>query len=126
LEFITSFVPENLATGGVSGLAIVLNHYISLPISITNFILNVILLILGFIFIGKEFGAKTIFSVFFLTFCMSLMENFFPVKGPVTDQILLNLLCGIIISAMGLSIVFNQNASTGGTDIVARILHKIF
>jgi uncharacterized membrane-anchored protein YitT (DUF2179 family) len=119
-------VPENLATGGVSGLSIVLSNYISFPISLINFILNIILLIVGFIFLGKEFGGKTIFSVFFLSFFMYIMEIVYPATKPVTDEILLNLLCGIVIAAMGLSIVFNQNASTGGTDIIAKIFSKYF
>lgn len=119
-------VPENLATGGVSGLSIVLSSYISIPISLINLVLNIILLIVGFVFLGKEFGGKTIFSVFFLSFFMYIMEVVHPATKPVTDEILLNLLCGIVISAMGLSIVFNQNASTGGTDIVAKIFSKYF
>ncbi|MGB4440455.1 MAG: YitT family protein [Sedimentibacter sp.] len=119
-------VPENLAMGGVSGLAIVLSNYIAIPISFINLILNIILLIVGFIFLGKEFGGKTIFSVFLLSFFMYIMETFFPAIHPVTDEVLLNLLCGIVISAIGLSIVFNQNASTGGTDIIAKILNKYF
>lgn len=119
-------VPENLATGGISGLSIVLSNYINIPISIINFSLNLILFIMGFIFLGKEFGGKTIFSVVFISLFMYLMETFFPVSKPVTDEILLNLICGIVLSAIGLSIVFNQNASTGGTDIVAKILNKYF
>lgn len=119
-------VPENLATGGVSGLAIVIVNYVPLPISLVNLILNVILLFVGFIFIGFEFGGKTIFSVVLLSLFMSLMEQFYPAVHPVTDEVLLNLMCGIIISAMGLSIVFNQNASTGGTDIIAKIFNKYF
>lgn len=119
-------VPENLATGGVSGLTIVLNNYLNIPISITNFIINVILLIIGFIFLGKEFGGKTVLSVFFLSFFMYLMEFYLPATKPVTDEILLNLIIGIILGSMGLSIVFNQNASTGGTDIIAKLLNKYF
>lgn len=119
-------VPENLATGGISGLSIVLSNYISIPISIINFSLNLILFIVGFIFLGKEFGGKTIFSVLILSFFMYLMETYYPVSEPVTNDTLLNLMCGIILAAIGLSIVFNQNASTGGTDIVAKILNKYF
>lgn len=119
-------IPQNLAAGGVSGLSIVLTNYIPLPISTIAFIINSILLIVGFIFIGKEFGGKTIFSVVLFSFYMNMMETFFPMTGPVTDEILVNLICGIIISAMGLSIVFNQNASTGGTDIIAKIFNKYF
>jgi uncharacterized membrane-anchored protein YitT (DUF2179 family) len=119
-------VPENLATGGISGLAIVINNFVAIPVSIITLILNTILLITGFLLIGHEFGGKTFFSVFFLSFCMYMMEKFYPVSSPVTDETLLNVICGIIISAMGLSIVFNQNASTGGTDIIAKILNKYF
>ncbi len=119
-------VPENLATGGISGLSIVLNNYLSIPISLTNFVLNIILLIVGFIFLGREFGGKTIISVFCLSFFMYLMESFYPATNPVTDETLLNLICGIVISSMGLSIVFNQNASTGGTDILAKLFNKYF
>ena len=119
-------VPENLATGGISGLSIVLHSYLSLPISITNFILNAVLLIVSFFFLGKEFGGKTIMSVSFMSLSMYLMEFFLPATSPVTDEVLLNLMCGIVISAIGLSIVFNHNASTGGTDIIAKILNKYF
>jgi len=119
-------VPENLATGGVSGLAIVINNYVPFSISAINFVLNVILLIVGFLFIGSEFGGKTIFSVVIFSLSMFIMEHAFPAAQPVTDEILLNLICGIVISAMGLSVVFNQNASTGGTDILAKIFNKYF
>ncbi|QSX05796.1 YitT family protein [Sedimentibacter sp. zth1] len=116
--------PQNLAAGGVSGFSIVLTSYIPLPISAVTLIINTILLIIGFIFIGKEFGGKTILSVVLLSFYLFLMETFFPISNPVTDEILLNLFCGIIISGGGLTIVFNQNASTGGTDIIAILLNK--
>lgn len=119
-------VPENLATGGVTGLSIVLSHYLPIPVSLTNFVLNIILLIVGFILLGREFGGKTILSVIFLSVFMALMEFMHPAIKPVTDQTLLNLICGIVISAMGLSIVFNQNASTGGTDILAKLFNKYF
>jgi len=119
-------VPENLATGGVAGLAIVINNYVPFSISTINFVLNIILLIIGFLFIGSEFGGKTIFSVMIFSLSMFIMEKAYPAQQPVTDEILLNLICGIVISAMGLSVVFNQNASTGGTDIIAKIFNKYF
>jgi len=119
-------VPENLAAGGVSGLAIVINNYVPFSISAINFVLNIILLIVGFLFIGSEFGGKTIFSVVIFSLSMFIMESVYPATQPVTDEILLNLICGIVISAMGLSLVFNQNASTGGTDILAKIFNKYF
>ncbi len=119
-------VPQNLAIGGVTGFSIVMTSYIKLPISIVTFITNVILLLLGFIFIGREFGGKTIFSVIVLSVSMYVMENFFPISQPMTNEILLNLIVGILLFAIGLAIVFNQNASTGGTDILAKILNKYF
>ncbi len=117
-------VPENLAVGGVSGFSIVLTHYIKLPISLVSLIINIILLIIGFIFIGKEFGGKTIFSILLFSFYLKILENLFPLNAPVTEEILVNLICGVIITAIGLAIVFNQNASTGGTDILAKIFNK--
>ena len=119
-------VPQNLAIGGVTGFSIVMTSYMKLPISIVTFITNVILLLLGFIFIGREFGGKTIFSVIVLSVSMYVMENFFPISHPITNEILLNLIVGILLFAIGLAIVFNQNASTGGTDILAKIFNKYF
>lgn len=119
-------VPQHLAVGGVSGLSIVINSYIPLPISVISLIVNAILLLIGFILIGKEFGGKTIYSVVLLSVFMSIMENVYPATEPVTDELLLNLFCGLVLSTLGVSIVFNQNASTGGTDIVAKIFNKYF
>ena len=119
-------IPQNLAAGGVSGFSIVLTHYINLPISFIALIINTILLVVGFIFIGTEFGGKTIFSVILFSVFMNTMESFFPLTGPITDEVLVNLICGTILASMGLAIVFNQNASTGGTDILAKIFNKYF
>ncbi len=119
-------VPQNLAIGGVTGFSIVMTSYISLPISYVTLITNIVLLLLGFIFIGREFGGKTIFSIIMLSVYMYVMENFFPISQPITSEILLNLIVGIVLFAIGLAIVFNQNASTGGTDILAKIFNKYF
>lgn len=118
--------PQNLAIGGVTGFSIVMTNYINLPISAITLLTNIVLLILGFIFIGREFGGKTIFSVIMLSVYLNTMENFFPVSEPLTNEIILNLTIGILLFAIGLAIVFNQNASTGGTDILAKILNKYF
>ena len=122
-------VPDNLVTGGVSGLAIVIHSIIPLPVSAITFILNAVLLIVGFIFLGKEFGIKTIYSTVLFSLFLYVMERYTP--GPnegvsLTGMILLDVIMGIIISCYGLCIVFNQDASTGGTDIVARLLNKYF
>ena len=75
-------VPENLATGGVTGLSIVLSHYLPIPVSLMNFVLNVILLIVGFYLLGRDFGQKTILSVISLSISMSLMEFLHPATKP--------------------------------------------
>ena len=118
-------VPDNLAAGGVTGLAMVINHYMPvLNVGAIMLVLNVILFIIGFIFIGSSFGVKTIYSSLMLSFLISIMEILFPMSGPVTDDILINLIFGILVGAIGMAIVFNKNASTGGTDIIAKILNK--
>ena len=119
-------VPQDIVTGGVSGLAIVIHHVIPMPISLITFILNAVLLVMGFIFLGKEFGVKTIFSTVLFSFFIYLMETFTPLNGSLTDILWLDLVMAVIISSYGLCIVFNQNASTGGTDILARMFNKYF
>ncbi|WP_017413273.1 YitT family protein [Clostridium tunisiense] len=118
-------IPNDLAAGGVTGLAMVINYYFPvLNVGAIMLVLNVILFIIGFIFIGSGFGVKTIYSSLMLSFIISIMETVFPMSGPVTEDIFINLIFGILVGAIGMAIVFNQNASTGGTDIVAKILNK--
>lgn len=118
--------PENIATGGVTGFSIIIMHYFNLPISTVAFAINMILLLMGFIFIGFEFGGKTIFSIFSLWLTMRVLEFVAPNVGVATSQTMLNMIVGIIFFAAGLAIAFNQNASTGGTDILANIFNKYF
>ncbi|MPM57714.1 hypothetical protein SDC9_104537 [bioreactor metagenome] len=118
-------IPNDLAAGGVTGLAMVINYYFPvLNVGAIMLVLNVILFIIGFIFIGSGFGIKTIYSSLMLSFMISMMEELFPLAGPITNDIFINLIFGILVGAIGMAIVFNQNASTGGTDIVAKILNK--
>lgn len=118
-------IPNDLAAGGVTGLAMVINYYFPvLNVGAIMLVLNVILFIIGFIFIGSGFGIKTIYSSLMLSFMISMMEELFPMTGPITNDIFINLIFGILVGAIGMAIVFNQNASTGGTDIVAKILNK--
>jgi len=84
------------------------------------------LFIMGFIFIGRQFGAKTIFSSFALSGTIALFEILLPNFNPIVDDIFLNLFFGILTSGIGMAVVFYQNASTGGTDIVAKIINKYF
>lgn len=119
------FIPANLATGGITGLALVIHNIFPL-ISIGNalLVLNILLFIVGFLTIGKSFGFKTIYASMVLTGLIYTFDLIMPLNGPLVDDMLVNLIAGILISGFGLGIVFNQNASTGGTDIIAKILNK--
>ena len=129
--FITSIglyfftMPSNLTVGGISGFALSMNHFFpSIPIGIFMMITDIILFVLSFILIGREFGGFTIYSSLLLSTIIIALEYIFPNFQPLTNDILLNMMVGIVITAVGISIVINQGASTGGTDIIAKILHK--
>lgn len=119
------FEPNNIAAGGITGLAIVINHYIPF-ISIGPLVLmmDAILFIVALIVLGAKFGAKTIYSSFLLSTSMWLMQTFIPIN--ITNDLILATIFGTLISSVGMAIVFNANASTGGTDIIAKILNKFF
>ena len=119
------FEPNNIAAGGITGLAIVINHYIPF-ISIGPLVLmmDAILFIVALIVLGAKFGAKTIYSSVLLSVSMWLMQTFIPIN--ITNDLMLATIFGTLISAVGMAIVFNANASTGGTDIIAKILNKFF
>ena len=119
------FEPNNIAAGGITGLAIVINHYIPF-ISIGPLVLMMddILFIVALIVLGAKFGAKTINSSFLLSTSMWIMQTFIPIN--ITNDLILATIFGTLISAVGMAIVFNANASTGGTDIIAKILNKFF
>lgn len=118
-------IPADLATGGITGLAMVINHLIpSISIGIILLFLNIVLFVVGFLAIGPQFGAKTIYASFLLTGVIYIFDTFLKPAGPLADDLLVNLIVGILIQGVGLGIVFNQNASTGGTDIIAKVLNK--
>lgn len=120
-------MPHKIAAGGVNGFAMVINHYIPiLPVGSIMIILNVILFVLAFILIGPKFGAKTIYASLTLSGTILLLEKVYPIQHPFTQDVLLELFLGIFIQGVGMAIVFNENASTGGTDIIAKILNKYF
>ena len=118
-------LPNNFVTGGVSGIAIITGHYLKgVSIGPIMMAINIILLFAGFIFIGPGFGWKTVYSSFALSGMVWLMERFIVIKASLTGDMFLELIYSIIFPAIGTAIVFNQDASTGGTDIVARILNR--
>ncbi|MCX7922098.1 MAG: YitT family protein [Clostridia bacterium] len=119
-------IPNSFATGGVSGLAIVANKFFpGLTIGPLMMVINIVLIIIGLIFLGFDFGSKTIYSSFALSGLVWFFEKVFPITKPLTGDTLLELIFSIMLPAIGSAIVFNQDASTGGTDIVAKILNKL-
>lgn len=119
--------PHNLAVGGVTGLAMVANKFIpTVSMSMFMLIMNIILFIVGFIFIGPVFGGKTVYASLGMAVAKMILEMIYPMNGPLTNDVFIELVFGILIGAIGMAIVFEQNASTGGTDIIAKILNKFF
>lgn len=116
--------PDNFNFGGVTGLSIVLKRIIHMSPATINFIANGILLIVGFLFLGRKFLVMTAYVALLSSFLLSLLQRFFPLSAPLTDEPLLNMLFAIAIPAIASAMLFNISASGGGTDITAAILHK--
>ena len=117
-------VPSHTSISSMSGLGIVLTNFIPLPLSAITMILNVVLLIVGFLTCGKEFGVKTIYTSIMLPLFLGLFEKLFPDFGSMTNSQELDVLCYILVVSIGSSILFNRNASSGGLDIVAKVMNK--
>ncbi len=117
-------VPSHASVSSISGLGIVLSNFIPLPLSAITMIMNVVLLIIGFITCGKEFGVKTVYTSVMLPVFLALFEALFPNAGSLTGSQELDVLCYILVVSIGISILFNRNASSGGLDIVAKIMNK--
>lgn len=117
--------PNNFAIGGVSGIAVVLNHYIkSFSPSTLNMVFNIILLIVGIFFFGRNFGIKTAYATILLSLVIELLSFIVPMTKPLTNQPLLELVYAVILPGVGAGILFNIKASSGGTDVIAMILRK--
>ena len=117
-------VPSHASVSSISGLGIVLSNFVPLPLSAITMILNVVLLIIGFFTCGKEFGVKTVYTSILLPVFLGGFEKAFPGGISLTDSQELDVLCYILVVSVGLSILFNRNASSGGLDIVAKIMNK--
>ena len=117
-------VPSHTSVSSISGLGIVLSNFVPLPLSAITMILNVVLLLIGFLTCGREFGAKTVYTSILLPFFIGVLERVFPDIGSLTDSQELDVLCYILVVSVGLSILFNRNASSGELDIVAKIMNK--
>lgn len=117
-------VPSHTSISSISGLGIVLSNFVPLPLSVITMTLNVVLLIIGFFTCGREFGAKTVYTSIMLPIFLGVFEKLVPDFTSMTNSQELDVLCYILIVSVGLSILFNRNASSGGLDIVAMIMNK--
>ncbi|WP_027631906.1 YitT family protein [Clostridium hydrogeniformans] len=119
------FFPNNIVAGGLSGLSLLINKLTGLSPGIAMLSCNVLLFIFAFMLMGGNFGAKSIYSAFGLSIILWAMEKFLP-KFSFTNNLILATIFGAIIAALGIAIVFNQDSSTGGTTIIAKIINKYF
>lgn len=117
-------LPSKIVVGSISGLALVISQLIPIPISQITFILNAILLVVGFIFIGKDFGAKTVYTSMLLPVFLGIFEFLVPDVQSVTQNQVFDLVTYILIIALGQALLFHVNASSGGIDIVAKVISK--
>ena len=116
--------PNNFSFGGVSGMAVVFAKFLPFTASVINLVINLVLLVVGFAFLGRNFGLKTAYVTVLSSVLLNVFEHLFPMSGPLTDQISLELCFAIILPAVAAALLFFENASGGGTDIVAMIIKK--
>lgn len=116
--------PNNFTFGGVTGLAVLLGKNSAISASDFTFIINMLLLLAGFLFFGRSFGLKTAYTSILLSLSLSLLERLCPADAPLTNEPMLELAFAIALPAFGSAVLFNIGASSGGTDIIAMILKK--
>ena len=117
-------IPSQAVISSITGLAIVLSNFLPFSISSITFVLNIVLLGIGFLLLGKEFGAKTIYTSLLLPVMLGILEKVFPNNQSLTGDPTLDVVAYILLVSVGLSILFNANASSGGLDIIAKIMNK--
>lgn len=117
-------VPSNVSVGSISGLAIVLSKVLPLSVSALTMIMNVLLLIIGFLLIGRDFGIKTVYTSILLPVVMGIFEMIFPNNQSLTGDQTLDVVCYIVFVSFGLAMLFVRNASSGGLDIIAKLMNK--
>ena len=117
-------LPSHVSVGSGTALAMVLSNFIPLPVSVLTLLLNIVLLILGFILIGPEFGIKTVYCAIIMPVFLGIYEMIFPNQTSITEDPFLDVLCYIFVVGIGLAILFRRNASSGGLDIVAMLMNK--
>lgn len=119
-------IPSQTAVGGITGLSIVLSNIMPLPVSTISLILNIILLILGFAVLGREFGIKTVYTSLLTPIILGVYERIFPNNTSLTGSSFMDVVLYCFFVSIALAVLFNRNASSGGIDIVAKILNKLF
>lgn len=117
-------LPSHVAVGSGSALAMVLSNFVPLPVSVINLAINAILLLMGFVLIGPEFGAKTVYTSLLIPVVMGVFEFIFPNFQSLTQDPFLDVLCYILLVGIAMALLFSCNASSGGLDIVAKIMNK--
>lgn len=117
-------LPSHVSVGSASALAMILSNYVPLPVSAITLIMNIFLLVVGVVFIGPEFGGKTIFCAILMPVMLWVFEVLFPDFQSLTQDPVLDVICYILTVGVGLSILFSCNASSGGLDIVAKLMNK--
>lgn len=115
---------NNFTFGGITGIAVLVAKFLPISASDFSFVVNILLLIIGWIVLGKSFAEKTAYSTILLSISLSLLERIYPMSHPLTNEPLLELIFAILLPALGSAIVFNIGASSGGTDVIAMILKK--
>ena len=117
-------VPSHISVGSISGLAIVVSNFVPLPISAITMIFNVGLLVLGFLLVGREFGGKTVYTSILLPVFIGILERIFPNFESIMGDQFLDMLGYVFLVSVGLAMLFTRNASSGGLDIVAKLMNK--
>ncbi len=117
-------LPSHVSVGSGAALAMILSNFIPLPVSAITLGLNIFLLIIGFLLIGPEFGAKTVYCAVLMPAYIAVFEQIFPDFQSITQDPLLDVICYILVVGAGLAVLFSCNASSGGLDIVAKLLNK--
>jgi uncharacterized membrane-anchored protein YitT (DUF2179 family) len=120
-------VPNNFTLGGVAGLSILTSTFVTnVPVSIIMLFLNIFIILLGWVFLGKDIAIKSSYGAITISLMLYVLETFIPIIGTVTDETLLELFIAVFLYGIGAAILISSGGSAGGTEIVARIFNKIF
>jgi len=126
IGLVSFLIPNNIAAGGASGMAVILSNFLPVSVGVIMYVINIILFIISFFTIGKEFGLRSIYCAFLVTFFVDIFERMIEFPRYTGQDLFVSVFFGVVISAFGMALTFSQNSSTGGTDILARIMNKYF